>query len=97
MKGYLVLDLAITKLEKFLEYAEKIPAQIEKHCGKYLVKGVVPEKIEGDWLPERLVVLEFATVEHARQFLEDSDSQELFEIRHLSTNSNLILAEGCEL
>jgi len=31
-------------MEEFLEYAERIPAQIEKHQGKYIVKGVVPEK-----------------------------------------------------
>lgn len=31
MKGYLVLDLAITQLEDFSEYADKIPDQIEKH------------------------------------------------------------------
>jgi hypothetical protein len=35
VKGYLVLALAITKLEEFFEYAEKIPAQIEKYQGKY--------------------------------------------------------------
>lgn len=96
MKGYLVLDLAINNLEEFLEYAEKIPAQIEKHKGKYIVKGVVPERIEGDWLPERLVVLEFASEKNAREFLADPDSKKLFKLRHSSTNSNLIYAEGCE-
>ncbi len=96
MKGYLVLDLAITKLEEFLEYAERIPAQIEKHQGKYIVKGVVPEKLEGKWLPERLVILEFATEKNAKEFLEDPASKELFQIRHSSTKSNLIFAAGCE-
>jgi uncharacterized protein (DUF1330 family) len=96
MKGYLVLDLAITKLEEFLEYAEIIPAQIEKHQGKYIVKGVVPEKIEGNWLPDRLVILEFATEKNAKEFLADPDSKELFKLRHSSTTSNLIFAAGCE-
>ena len=95
MKGYLVLDLAITKLEEFFKYAEKIPAQIKKHHGKYIVQGVEPEKIEGDWLPERLVILEFATLKNAREFLDDPDSKQLFKVRHSSTKSNLILAEGC--
>ena len=92
----MVLDLAITKREEFLKYAESIPTQIEKHQGKYIVKGVVPEKIEGDWLPDRLVILEFATEKNAKEFLDDPASQALFKLRHSSTTSNLIFAEGCE-
>ena len=95
MKGYLVLDLSIKVLEGFLEYAEKIPTFIEKHGGRYIVQGVVPEKIEGDWLPERLVILEFPSTEKAKAFLADPEAKDLFSLRHETTNSQLILAEGC--
>ncbi|USD21703.1 DUF1330 domain-containing protein [Microbulbifer variabilis] len=95
MKGYLVLDFSIKVLESFLEYAEKIPTFIEKHGGRYIVKGVVPEKMEGNWIPERLVILEFPSTEKAKEFLADPEAQDLFEIRHKTTNSQLILAEGC--
>ncbi|WP_409525975.1 DUF1330 domain-containing protein [Nitrincola sp. MINF-07-Sa-05] len=95
MKGYLVLDLSIKDLSGFMEYAEKIPEFIEKHGGRYIVQGVVPEKMEGAWAPERLVVLEFPSQEKAREFLSDPDAQSLFAVRHKTTDSNLILAEGC--
>ena len=95
MKGYLVLDLSIKVLDGFLEYAEKIPAFIEKHGGRYIVQGVVPEKMEGDWSPERLVILEFPSTEKAKEFLADPEAQGLFSLRHKTTNSQLILAEGC--
>jgi uncharacterized protein (DUF1330 family) len=96
MKGYLILDFTITNMEEFLEYAEKIPAQIEKHQGKYIVKGVEPENIEGSWLPDRLVILEFATEKNAKEFLADPACKELFKLRHSSTTSKLIFAAGCE-
>lgn len=95
MKGYLVLDLSIEVLEGFLEYAEKIPAFIEKHGGRYIVKGVIPEKMEGDWLPERLVILEFPSTQNAKEFLSDPEAQDLFSLRQNTTNSQLIFAEGC--
>lgn len=95
MKGYLVLDLSITDLEGFLGYAENIPKFIEKHGGKYLVQGVVPEKMEGTWLPDRLVILEFPSTQHAKDFLADPMAQDLFNLRKETTNSQLILAEGC--
>ena len=90
-----MLDLTITELEGFLEYAEKIPEFIEKHSGRYIIQGVIPEKLEGNWLPERLVVLEFPTTEKAKEFLADPEAQALFSLRHKTTNSQLILAEGC--
>ena len=95
MNGYLILDLSIKNFEIFKEYIEKIPAFIKKHGGRYVVKGVEPELMEGDWHPERVVVLEFPSKEKAKEFLQDPDAQSLFAIRHKSTTSKLILAEGC--
>lgn len=94
MAAYLVLDLTIVDLDQFLVYAEKIPELITRHKGKYIVRGVEPTIIEGDWTPQRVVILEFETKQNAQNFLGDPDSHELFKIRHESTVSKLILLEG---
>ena len=96
MKGYLVLDLAINEISGFMEYVQKIPEFIKKHGGKYIVQGVEPELMEGSWLPQRLVLLEFPTKIAAKEFLNDPEAQQLFSLRKETTTSNLILAEGCE-
>lgn len=96
MKGYLVLDLKISDLNGFMEYIKKIPEYITKHGGRYIVQGVVPESIEGNWLPERLVILEFPSTNDAKEFLADPDAQSLFSLRHKTTDCQLILAEGCD-
>ena len=95
MKGYLVLDLSISDLSGFKEYIERIPAFIRRHGGRYVVQGVQPEVMEGDWQPERIVIIEFPSTDKAREFLADPEAQPLFSIRHKTTNSKLILAEGC--
>ena len=77
-----------------MEYVEKIPAYLQKHKGKYLVEGVTPEVIEGDWNPNTIVVLEFDSEENAKQFLSDTEVKKLFKIRHKNTKSNLILING---
>jgi uncharacterized protein (DUF1330 family) len=51
--------------------------------------------MEGDWQPERVVVIEFPDKEIAKGFLNDPEAQPLFSIRHKTTESKLILAEGC--
>ena len=95
MNGYLVLDLSIKNIKSFLEYIDKIPEFIKKHGGRYIVQGVEPEIIEGDWYPDRVVIIEFPSKEKAKEFLEDPEAQSLFAIRHNSTTCKLILAEGC--
>jgi uncharacterized protein (DUF1330 family) len=95
MNAYLILDLSINNFENFREYIEKIPFFIKKHGGRYIVQGVEPEVMEGDWHPDRVVVLEFPSKENAKEFLRDPDAQSLFAIRHQSTTSKLILADGC--
>lgn len=95
MNAYLILDLSVNDLEMFKEYIEEIPVFIQNHDGRYIVQGVEPEIMEGNWKPERVVVIEFPSKEKAKEFLNDPDAQPLFKIRHKSTTSKLILAEGC--
>ena len=95
MKAYLVLDLAVKDFARFRKYIAEIPAFIAKHSGKYIVQGVQPTTIEGDWKPERLVIIEFPGREKAEAFLGDPEIQDLFKVRHDTTTSNLVLADGC--
>jgi uncharacterized protein (DUF1330 family) len=77
-----------------MEYVEKMPSYLQKYKGKYLVEGVTPKVIEGEWNPNSIVVLEFELAENASQFLSDSEVKALFKIRHKNTKSNLILVNG---
>jgi uncharacterized protein (DUF1330 family) len=94
MTAYLVLDLKVHDLRDFLPYVEAIPLFIAKHGGRYASKGADPIVLEGDWSPQRLVILEFPSSDHARLFLADPDAQDLFARRHRSTTSRLVLVHG---
>lgn len=95
MKSYLVLDLAVNDFNGFKKYIAEIPAFIAKHSGRYLVQGTEPTTIEGDWRPERMVILEFPERGNAESFLSDPEIQSLFKIRHDTTISKLVLVDGC--
>jgi len=94
MNAYLVLDLTIHEMESFAEYVEKIPAVISNHGGKYAVQGQIPTVLEGDWKPERLVVIESPSRDNAKEFLADPEAQALFAIRQRSTTSRMLLVDG---
>jgi len=95
VKAYLVLDLSINDFAGFSRYIAEIPAHISKHAGKYIVQGVPPTPVEGDWTPERMVIIEFPFRENAEAFLSDPDIQDLFKVRHKTTTSRLVLVDGC--
>ncbi|MEO8318354.1 MAG: DUF1330 domain-containing protein [Bradyrhizobium sp.] len=95
MKAYLVLDFSINNFAGFKRYIAEIPAHISRHGGKYIVQGVPPTTVEGDWTPERMVILEFPTRENAEAFLRDPEIQDLFRVRHETTTSKLVLVDGC--
>jgi uncharacterized protein (DUF1330 family) len=95
MKAYLVLDLSVNDFAGFRRYIVEIPAFIAKHSGKYIVQGAVPTPIEGDWKPERMVIIEFPEREKAEAFLGDPEIQDLFKLRQATTTSKLVLADGC--
>ena len=95
MKAYLVLDFSVNDFSGFRRYIAEIPAFIAKHSGKYIVQGVQPTTIEGDWKPERMVIIEFPERGNAEAFLGDPEIQDLFKVRHDTTTSKLVLADGC--
>jgi uncharacterized protein (DUF1330 family) len=90
-----VLDLSVNDFGGFRKYIAEIPAFIAKHSGKYIVQGVHPTTIEGDWNPERMVIIEFPERQNAEAFLSDPEIQDLFKLRHDTTTSKLVLADGC--
>ena len=91
----MVLDLSVNDFGGFRKYVAEIPAFIAKHSGKYIVQGVQPTTIEGDWKPERMAIIEFPEREKAEAFLGDLEIQDLFKVRHNTTTSRLVLADGC--
>ena len=91
----MVLDLSVNDFGGFRKYIAEIPAFIAKHSGKYIVQGVQPTTIEGDWRVERMVIIEFPEREKAEAFLTDPEILDLFKVRHDTTTSRLVLVDGC--
>ena len=51
--------------------------------------------MEGDWQPQRMVILEFPARDNATAFLADPDFQDLVALRRRTTTSRLVLVDGC--
>ncbi|MCH8225443.1 MAG: DUF1330 domain-containing protein [Chloroflexi bacterium] len=94
MAGYIIADIDVTDPAGFEEYRQKVSPMIAKWGGKYLVRGGSMETVEGEWAPKRLVVLEFESLERAKEFYRSEDYRPVMEIRHKTAVSNLVIVEG---
>jgi len=76
-KGYAIFQEEITDLDRYLnEYLPTAAETIQKHDGTVLVNTTDPEVIEGEWDHSRTVVVEFPSVEAAREWYTDPAYEE---------------------
>ncbi len=50
--------------------------------------------MEGDWIPKRVVIIEFPNKRHANAFLDDPDYEPVKAIRMRTANTQLVLGES---
>jgi uncharacterized protein (DUF1330 family) len=94
MAAYAIVDIEITDPEAYEEYRKQVPPLVAKYGGKYLVRGGEMEKVEGDWSPTRIVVLEFESMERVKEFYYSEEYEPLKQIRLSATKSNMVLVDG---
>ncbi len=94
MAAYFIAQLEITDPAGFDEYRKLVAPLVAKYGGKYVVRGGAIEPIEGDWAPKRLVILEFESVERAKQWHDSEDYRPVMEMRHKSAITNAVIVEG---
>jgi len=65
MAAYLLVDCKVTDPAQYEEYKGAAQSAIESYGGRYLVRGGGSVALEGNWQPNRIVVLEFPTLQQA--------------------------------
>lgn len=94
MAGYMIAQVNVTDPQKFEVYRGQVGATIEKYGGKYLVRGGETETVEGDWNPQRLVILQFDSIERAKEWYYSQEYSGPMQLRHQAANSNVVFVEG---
>jgi uncharacterized protein (DUF1330 family) len=66
--AYIIANVSVTNPAQYEEYKKWSSAAMQAHDAEVCVRGGAVEVLEGDWTPERLVILKFATVQAAKAF-----------------------------
>ena len=94
MTAYVIFDINVTDPEGYEDYKKLAPPAISKYGGKYIARGGKSEILEGNWNPERVVILEFENIENAKQWIESPEYEEARLLRHKYASSHVIVVEG---
>ena len=70
------------------------PAAIAAYGGRFVVRGGAAETLEGDWKPARLVVLEFDSLERAKEWWSSPEYAPAKALRQKSSRTRMIVVEG---
>ncbi len=94
MPAYLIAEIDIADTAAYEEYRKLTPGAVAAYGGKFIVRGGTVDSKEGGWKPNRLVVVEFPSMEKARKFYDSPEYAPALAIRLKAAKSRLILAEG---
>lgn len=94
MAGYVIVEIEVTDPVGYEEYKKLAGATVTKYGGKYIVRGGAAETLEGDWQPKRIVILQFESVERAKEWLNCSEYREPRKMRHRTAKTRMIVVEG---
>ena len=94
MPAYVVVDVERTDPERAARYSEMSGPSIERHGGRFLARGGALAVLEGDWDPDRLVVIEFASIDAARAWFESDDYREARAIREGAGTWRMVVVTG---
>jgi uncharacterized protein (DUF1330 family) len=94
MVAYVISDVVIRDPVLVERYRSLAQASIAKHGGRYVVRGGAVEPVEGGWMPEHIVIVEFPTMDKAREWYRSPDYAEALAVRQTALDRRLIFVEG---
>ena len=92
--AYIIANVHVTDATQYEEYKKFSSLAMQAHGAEVCVRGGAVEVLEGDWQPERLVVLKFPTVEGARAFYASAEYRLARDARAGAAVMSMVLVQG---
>jgi uncharacterized protein (DUF1330 family) len=94
MPAYVIVETDIHDPEQYERYKAASPEAVAAGGGRFVARGGELEVLEGDWHPNRLVILEFPDLDAAKRFYESEIYQEAKKLREGAANLRMVAVEG---
>ncbi|MCH7396994.1 DUF1330 domain-containing protein [Belliella sp. DSM 107340] len=94
MPALVLVEVTIHNPEMYEEYKKLSLPAVEAFDGKFIVRGAQTESLEGEWNPQRLVILEFPSVERAKEWYNSEQYNTAKKIRFQASKGKMLVVES---
>ncbi len=103
-KAYVILEITVHDPVMYEEYREAIAPVIARHGGRYLVRSGAKSfdrdpaaklvSPEGEWYPDRIIVLEFDSRAQLQAFVESAENKAIAPLRQRAATTRSVVVDG---
>ncbi len=94
MTAYVIVEMTVTDPVRIEDYRKLAGASVAYYGGRFLVRGGRSETFDGEWHPQRLVVLEFSDLEQAKRWHASPEYRAACAIRDRAASTRMVAVEG---
>jgi uncharacterized protein (DUF1330 family) len=94
MPGYVIAQIKVRDVDEYRNYLAGFMEVFTPFEGKVLVATDEVEVLECSWPEGRTVVMEFPSVEKAREWYQSAQYQQVAQHRFRSATTDMILVDG---
>ena len=92
--AYILANVDVTDPQQYEQYRKLSTIAMQAHGAEVCVRGGKVEVLEGDWTPNRVVLLKFPTAEAARAFYDSPEYAAAKAARQGAAVMRMVLIEG---
>jgi len=94
MSAYIIANVQVTNPTQYEDYKKWSSEAMKVHGAEVCVRGGKVEVLEGDWHPERIVILKFPDIEAAKKFNSSPEYSKARASRQGAAIMRMIVVEG---
>ena len=94
MTAYVIADSSVSDPAKYEDYKKIVPSTLARFGGRFVVRGGATVRLEGEWQPGRIVVMEFPSLEHAKAWYQSTEYTAARRARAGAARISIIAVEG---
>lgn len=94
MSAYILANVKVNNPEQYEDYRRLSTLAMKEHGAEVLVRGGKVKVLEGDWTPERVVLLKFPTPEAAQAFYDSAEYGAARRAREGIAVMRMVMIEG---
>ena len=92
--AYIIANVTVTNPEQYSEYRKLSTIAAQTYGAEFCARGGAVEVLEGDWTPDRVVILKFPSLAQARAYYQSVEYTAAIAARQGASVMRMVVVEG---